>query len=175
MSKHEADALMQIGKLWFAQVWIKNDGTARTNIINGLNQQFIQGNLPIRVNRGWKDYDPVVKVNGKAHTYAALAVWATSQNDGGVGAAQLFQQWYSGNNVTLSNLPAHLQALAVITHFAEVGRGYSSSLELSLYAWIDDIAQANTKNDAIGLWYTYKDRFAPSLKYDEDVKTEWTE
>lgn len=173
MSKAEADALVTLGKHWFAHVWLKNDATERNRIILHMNHDFLRMNLTLRVYKGWQPYDPVVKVGGKAHTYAGLVTWAASQQDGGVEVAKEFREWYGGAQLELKDLPPHLQAFAVITHFAEVARGYKAALKDFLYDWIDDIAAAKSRQDAIGLWHTYRDRFPPSMKYDEDAKKDW--
>jgi len=172
MSRTEAEAFIREGKFWLANVWIRGDYQERDNMLQRLNATFERVQLLIRISRGWQHYDPVVRVNGKPHTYAALVLEMTSSDDGGIGGAQTFREWYSGNNVTLQDLALDLLALAVITHFAEVGRGYESSLVL-LYGWIDDICNAGSKQAAIGLWNTYGDRFPPALKYDQDMKKEW--
>lgn len=98
--------------------------------------------------------------------------WATGQQDGGVAVAQQFVNWASDNTTTLANLPDHLKALAVITHFAEIGRGYKHAVGANLYPWILEISQATNAQTARDLWNGYRDRFPPSLKYDEDIKQE---
>ena len=173
MSTEEAQGLIREGKFWLGHVWIRQDYGERDNIIQRLNGTFERVELPIRISRGWQHYDPVVRVNGRPHTYAALVLEMTSSEDGGVGGALTFREWYSGNLVTLHDLEPDLLALAVITHFAEVGRGYESALG-QLYNWIDDICAAGNKQAAIGLWNTYLNRFPPALKYDQDIKKEWS-
>ncbi len=112
MSTVEAQGLIREGKIWFGNVWIRQDYGERDTMIQRLNGTFELANLPIRISRGWQHYDPVVRVNGKPHTYAALILEMTSSDDGGVGGALT--------------------------------------------------------------WTTYRDRFPPALKYDEDVKKEWS-
>lgn len=171
MSTEEATALIQDGRNWCAEVWMKNNTVYRDNMILKMNEAL--NPLNIKVGRGWQQYDPVVKVNNKPHTYAALVTWAIQQPDGGIAVAKQFQDWYSTTDVKLSALPDHLKALAVITHFAEVGRAYASSLDNYLYPWIDSIVKAAGKEQAKTLWLAYNSRFPPSLKYDQDLKNEW--
>jgi hypothetical protein len=173
VSKAEAENLIAFGRYWNANVWMRNDGEeARKQIINRLNGSHL-GELGIRVGRGWRDYDPVVRKKNTLHTYAALVEWAVRQKDGGVIAANAFQEWYATDNTPLGTLPDHLQALAVITHFAEVGRGYIHAVEVDLYEWIATIAQAPDAATAQSRWRSYKDSFTPSLKYDENLRRDW--
>jgi hypothetical protein len=172
MSKQEAAVLIECGRYWLSNVWIKGDAQERDNLVNKMNNDL--SGLNIRVGRGWRATDPIVKVDNKAHTYEALATWATSQADGGVAAARLFQQWCTSDTVGLVHLPSHLRALAVITHFAEVGRGYSNAVAVDLHDWIGSIASAPDAGTARARWRSYKDAFAPSLKYDEDAKQEYS-
>jgi hypothetical protein len=129
--------------------------------------------LGIKVGRGWQAYDAVVKKYNKAHTYADMVHWAVSQTDGGISAAQRFQDWYTTDNITLGDLEPHLQALAVITHFAEVARGYSYAVEGNLYEWIAAIAKASNAAEAKEGWSSYKNSFHPSLKYGEDKNKDY--
>ena len=46
--------------------------------------------------------------------------------------AQTFLDWATSDSLLLAALPVQLQDLAIITHLAEVGRGYSDALELYL-------------------------------------------
>lgn len=171
MSTEEATALINDGRNWCAEVWMKNNTVYRDTMILKMNEAL--NSLNIKVGRGWQQYDPIVKVNNKPHTYAALITWAIQQPDGGIEVAKQFQKWYSTSTVKLSELPDHLKALAVITHFAEVGRGYAISIDLKLYTWIDSIVNAASKEEAKSLWLAYNSKFPPSLKYDQDLKTEW--
>ncbi|TFH80746.1 hypothetical protein [Pseudomonas kribbensis] len=202
MSLQEAEFLTNCGRYWCAKVWlrksakvattlytstrvidvkpptdeeVKKADTARTDIISVVNGYFSSMNLPhtIKLGRGWQIYDPVIRVDNKCHRYLDVAAWAGSMQDGGVAQAISFHNWYSDTETTLLSLPVHLQALAVITHMAEVGRGYSSSLESELKPWIESICNASTPLEAKKLWGEVKTRFTPSLTYPEDSRLDY--
>jgi len=174
MSAKEAEALISAGVYWWAHVWggsdkVKRDA-ARDKLLEELNTALEP--FKIKVSRGWQDYDPVVKINNKAHTYKDLAQWAGGQKDGGKAIADTFYKWCNQSQLTLSDLDDHLKAFAVITHFAEVGRGYKSALELQLYPWMLAIGISDAKN-AKALWLNYKGQFAPALTYKEDTSEDF--
>ena len=168
MSTEEAKTLINFGREWLSHVFIRADIAARDRIIATVNSSGILKDLNIKVGRGWQKTDPIVKIDNKAHTYEALVKWAVNQDDGGVDVAKQFRKWYSTDDKLLSELVAHLKALAVITHFAEVGRGYAD--QEGLYAWIDTIAEASDAATAKSRWNTYRDSYRPSLKYDQDLR-----
>lgn len=173
MSIEEANGLVFSGRLWFAHAWLGGDDNERNGVIFRTNAYFDILHVNARLGRGWQSYDPVVRTLGKCHRYSHVATWASSQTDGGVAAAQLFRAWYSTNTTLLSSLPAQLQALAIITHLAEVGRGYLSTLNDFLHPWIDAICNATSPATARTLWRDYENRFPPSLTYAKDIKEDW--
>lgn len=164
MSVHEANLLVAWGKHWFGHVWIMNNTTERDNLINLVNNNL--NAIGFKLGRGWQNYDPVIRRVGRPSSYAQLATWAHSQPDQGRAQAQLFLNWARGNNLTLHDLPVQLQDLAIITHLAEVARGYQSALEEQLYPWLEAIVAGHRS------WGNYND-YAPSLKYKEDLLQEW--
>lgn len=165
MSAQEADALITWGKHWFGHVWIRNDTNQRDNLIAHVNNNL--NAIGFRLGRGWQNYDPVIRRVGRPSSYAQLATWASTQPNNGADVAQQFLDWARGDTVTLANLPVQLQDLAIITHLAEVGRGYASSIDLELYPWLEGIVSGQ-KN-----WGHYND-FSPSLKYREDMLQDWS-
>ncbi|WLH65500.1 hypothetical protein [Pseudomonas sp. FP2300] len=169
MSRKEADALITFGKFWWASAGLANDANGRDAVIKQANGQFAASNLPIKLGRGWQPHDPVIRTNNKCHRYNNVAIWAAGHRDGGVAAARKFRDWYTEDDTTLSDLPDELKALAVITHLAEVGRGYISSLDIHLSPWIDGICNAATPDAARALWQDYEHRFPPSLTYARDI------
>lgn len=167
MSKAEAAVFIQWGRLWSAHVWINDDAQKRDELISVINRQL--NSLGFQIGRGWQNYDPVVrKATGRPTSYAQLVAWAARQPDGGRAAAQMFFNWATDDTTGLLHMPTELQDMAIITHFAEVGRGYVSSLELQLYPLMADIA-AGRKT-----WGNIND-FSPSLKYAEDGKMDWSD
>lgn len=173
MSKQEAAAFVNDGRNWLAKVWIGKDDGYRDTLINGMNEVFEKADFKIRIGRGWQPYDPVVRVNGSPHTYASLVTWASQQADGGVDVADTFLDWATGTT-RLTELSAHLQALAVITHFAEVARGYEAALG-SLYSMMQAVKNAGDAAASRAVWVNFNVHFAPSLKYAEDAATEYME
>jgi hypothetical protein len=110
------------------------------------------------------------------YTYDDMIGWARQQSDGGVQAAQDFLDWKNGDK-TLKELPEVLRMLAVITHFAEVARGYSADLE-KLTAHMEKIAniQGNNKasrGDARRLWGELENVYPPAVKAEADRSKEF--
>jgi hypothetical protein len=147
-------------------MWIGADESKRDELIQQVNGQL--NALGFKLGRGWMNYDPVIRrLNGRASSYADMAAWAARQRDGGRSAAQALLDWATDDSTGLLSLPAELQDLAIITHLAEVGRGYHSSLEDQLYPLLSAIVSGAKS------WSDYRD-YAPSLKSAEDSRMEWT-
>lgn len=124
MSQAEAEVLIQWGRLWCGHMWIGDNAQKRDELIQAINGQL--NSIGFSIGRGWQNYDPVVrKATGRPTSYAQLVAWANRQPDGGRAAAQLFLNWATDDTTELFHLPLELQDMAIITHFAEVGRGYS--------------------------------------------------
>lgn len=173
MSGNEKKFLIDCGRFWLANVWIGDNDKERDALILNMNGTFLAANLPVKVSRGWQPTDPVVRISGKCHSYKNCIDWASKQDDGGIEIACIFYNWYSTESTHLKDLPANLLALAIITHFAEVGRGYVSALDTHLYPWISRICSARNKSDASALWQDYKNSFPPSLTFKEDSSTDF--
>lgn len=154
--------LENAGKLWFAKVWVggQNDNYQnRDQIINNFNNLI--STTGFRIGRGWQPYDPVVR---PARKYTAIAQ-DLDQNP--IANANAFRNFLSGA-VLLANLPSRaLQELALITCFAEVGRGYSSSLQ-TLGTWVNSITAGQST------WSQVKLEFDPALTYAEDSSRDWS-
>lgn len=171
MSAEEAETLVQWGKAWFGYVWVGNDADTRDLIITRFNEQRMVTDAGYYIKRGWQSYDPVV-AGGKTYRYSEIAEWAAGQDDGGKAAATLFLGWMNGATTVLSDLPSPLAALALITHFAEVGRGYSSALS-DLEKWIKALSKESSKTTCAKGWRDYRSYYPPALTYKEDVSTEF--
>lgn len=166
MSKTEAEVLIKWGRFWCGKMWIGGDTGARDKLISHVNDEL--NDIGYKLSRGWQPYDPVIRrIGAKPESYASIVQWARSHDDSGRAVAQQFLDWAEGDDTMLDDLPVALQGLAIITHLAEVGRGYSSSLA-GLYAWLADIVAGNAS------WLDYRERYPPSLKYVEDIATEWS-
>lgn len=166
MSQAEAAVFIQWGRMWFAHVRISDNAQKRDEMISVINRQL--NALGFKIGRGWQDYDPVVrKATGRPTSYAQLVGWASRQGDGGKAAAQMFLNWATDAETGLLHMPTELQDMAIITHFAEVGRGYASALTDQLYPLMAAIAGGKKT------WGNMND-FSPSLKYAEDGKMDWS-
>ena len=146
---------------------------ARAELISTMNARLETWEIKAKVGHGIfrnNPYDPVVRT-GRALPYSALVGAAKAQPDGGVQFAREFVSWHAGEK-RLRDLPEAMLALALITHWAEVGRGYHSSLS-SLYGWIAEIAQAPDRRTARGLWADVNNRFPPALTYRDDAAVDF--
>ena len=166
MSKAEASVLIQWGRLWHSHMWIGDDEARRDELITHINGQL--NSLGFKLGRGWMNYDPVIRrIGGTASSYAQIASWASLQVDGGRSAARTLLNWATDDTTGLLDLPVELQDLAIITHLAEVGRGYQSALEGQLYPLLQAIGSGSKS------WSDYRD-YVPSLKSAEDSRVDWT-
>lgn len=152
--------LYHAGKEWNAHVWIEGDYVMRDRLIANLNTA-LHGTC-IAISHGWQPYDPVVRV-GRPRNYVSIAADLDSNS---VRNAAYFIA-FASEECELQDLPRALQELCVIVFFAEVGRGYGSSLETQLYPLVRDI-QAGTDN-----WGSIRNRYAPSLTYAEDSAADY--
>jgi hypothetical protein len=173
MSQAEVELLIAYGRQWYGVAWVEGDNHARDGLVAGLNGGFAAAGLGLTVRRGWQHYDPVVRVNNTAHSYASITAWAAGHADGGRNVAAQLCQWFTNPAVTLATLPPMLRELAVLTHFCEVGRGYESSIYEKLSPWLDSIANAPTAAAARALWHNYTSEYPPSLRYDQDNAREF--
>jgi len=174
-TQDEATTLENHGRQWNARVWMKQDFHAwRTQLLSDMNGLLAQWGAPATVGHGIfrnNPYDPVVRT-GQALPYSAIVQSAQSQPDGGVQYARAFRAWYSSGTKKLTDLPPAMLALALITHWAEVGRGYSGEIA-ALRGWINEIANARDRATAAALWGDVNGRFSPSLTYSVDLGTEF--
>lgn len=165
MSYAEAAILVEWGKLWCAHMWIGGDEEKRNELIEHVNDQL--NVVGFKLGRGWMNYDPVIRrVGARPSSYAQIASWASRQPNTGRAVAQTFIDWMTDDTTGLQSLPTELQDLAIITHLAEVGRGYVSALDIQLLPLLQAIV-AGTKT-----WGDYRD-YSPSLKYAEDSRMDW--
>ncbi|MER6444050.1 hypothetical protein [Streptomyces venezuelae] len=168
-----ANQLAFLGRLWHAYVWLEPDTTtatdARSKICDAINGQL--ATAKIKITRGFQAYDPVVR-RGRPKRYIALAETLSSPTDGGQGQATAIIEWIKGAR-TLSTLDEAAQELAVITHFAELGRGYSSELD-ALYKRLAEIAGTGSAAKSRTLWENLATKWSPVLTYKEDTTTDWT-
>lgn len=161
MSLAEANTLIGIGRNWLSGVWIGGDANMRNALIAQFNNA-LAGNFIL--NRGWQNYDPVVrKAGSRAETYLHITRRLAGRS---VASANEFIAWATGN-LAFANLNEDLQILALITHVCEVGRGYQSSLASQLYPFVRDISNGHAR------WEDIKDRYPPSLTYGEDKDLDW--
>lgn len=171
----EANELTSRGRAWNARVWMQKDyARARGELLVDMNSLLASWGASATAGHGpWgsNGHDPVVRT-GRALSYSAMVGAARSQSDGGIQYAKDFQAWYSSDK-QLTQLPLEMKALALITHWAEVGRGYSSSVAGPLYSWISEIASARTKKEASALWGAVGERFPPALTYKEDMAADF--
>ncbi|MFJ6783341.1 hypothetical protein [Streptomyces yangpuensis] len=168
-----ANQLAFLGRLWHAYVWLEPDTTtatdARSRICDAINGQL--ATAKIKITRGFQAYDPVVR-RGRPKRYIALAETLSSPTDGGQGQATAIIEWIKGTR-TLSTLDEAAQELVVITHFAELGRGYSSELD-ALYKRLAEIAGTGSAAKSRTLWENLATKWSPVLTYKEDTTTDWT-
>lgn len=166
MSAEEASSLITWGRHWFSHVWIGQNHVERDRLITHVNNDL--NAIGFRLGRGWQPYDPVIRRAGRPSSYLQIATWAYARPNHGAAEAQIFLNWTTDVNTTLYDLPIQLKDFAIITHLAEVARGYSRALVDELYPWMADIVDGQRS------WGDYND-FSPSLRFLEDTLQEWEE
>jgi hypothetical protein len=116
-------------------------------------------------------YEPMVRMAGCFTSYDSIIKWATGRDDRGRQAARQMLDWMDGKT-TLQNLPKYLRMLAVITHYSEVGRGYSVNLA-GLRERMQQIRDCATKKGREELWKTLSDAYPPVLKWTADAEKDY--
>jgi hypothetical protein len=166
MSRAEAHDFVQFGRLWFAEVWLGKNEQTRAHARAGLLNNFNGNGNNFVLSRGWRAYDPVVRVRGaRADAYATVCA-RLHGNPGDAEAARQLLDWAKGD-LGFADLSQDLQLLALITHLCEVARGYSGSLELELYPFLRDVQAGDLELDVIA------SHFYPALTYRVDVGMDW--
>jgi hypothetical protein len=155
------------GKLWFKYVWadISSGTTTGDRDVVSASISGMLGEHGMRVSRGWQQYDPTVRA-GRPKKYVTLCASLAGESDGGVASAKALVKWMEGTT-DLSTLTGPAQEIAVITHFAEVGRGYISTLP-EMYQMVQAIAGAGSKAAAVSAWNDFPNHYAPALTYAQD-------
>jgi len=160
-SVSEPELLVAAGRAWASEVRYGN-GNGR-QIINAIHNHPTFG-LRVRARTGYQSYDPVSRILGsRAASYNSII----SRVDDPVNDAEEFRDWMDNESSILS-LPRHLQELAVVTHFSEVGRSYQSELP-QLRNMVDNII------DGEASWTDIHEYYPPSLTYREDVRADWSD
>ncbi|WP_406278721.1 hypothetical protein [Embleya sp. NBC_00896] len=160
------------GRIWNVYVWMASDSGKtsghRQLIIDSMNTHLASAKL--RISGGWQAYDPTVR-RGRPRRYVDLATTLSAGADGGAGQAKLILEWAGGTR-TIADLGAEAQEFVVISHFAEVGRSYSSALP-DLYARLKLIAAAKSAATARQEWSGLATGWAPTLTYKQDSATDF--
>lgn len=110
----------------------------------------------------WQANDPFVRAVGKrGQAYRTLMQACESMPDKGREEARTFVLWHSGE-AKFDSLSQNMRDLAVITHVAEVGRGYTIAALRELILFLVDVANGQAS------WKSLKDRYPAALTAAED-------
>jgi hypothetical protein len=128
--------------------------------------------LGMRVSARGNVHELLICFGRKVHKYEHLLHWITNQQDGGIGAARQFLAWMNGKT-SLIQLPEHLRMLAVISHLAEVARGYATDLpRLKEYmeeiATVEDSPRESKEDLARAQWNKLAEDYPPVRDADAD-------
>ncbi|QBE64926.1 hypothetical protein [Pseudoduganella lutea] len=106
--------------------------------------------------------DPFVKVHGgKGVPYTTIMATAGAKTDKGASEANDYLLWIT-NQKKFVDLSLNMQNLAVITHVAEVGRGYTIDALKNLVYFLNKVGQGKDK------WSNLKNTYHAALTYKED-------
>jgi hypothetical protein len=162
--KPTAKNLKMIGNSWHVSILHMNN----TLVVGDEAKQYINKILlevcGFRVYTVWQKNDPFVKPkDGRGKSYITLMRSANSQADKGQAWAKYFLSWMDGS-LAFSELPDDMKDLAVITHVAEVGRGYGQTCLDGLYNFLVDVVRGNRT------WLQLKDNYEAAKTYSEDTE-----
>jgi len=169
--KCSAAQLRAYGRIWRTYVGLAKDSGNSGNrqlVIDSLNKNL--DDIGIKATRGFQAYDPVVR-SGKAKKYTALVTTISSDNDGGAGQAAAILNWMAGT-AAIGTLSDAARDFAVITHFAEVARGFLDA-PTDIAGMLGSIATAKPASAAQQQWQALATQWAPATTYAQDVKTDW--
>lgn len=155
-----SENLMGTGYQWFGEVQLAEhpDRGGTIERFDALKTEFTLG-------RGWQPRDPVIRPSsGKPRSYNDL-VAIFERNP--IGYAQEFLGFLN-NESSLAELSREVQEFAVITHVAEVGRGYGKTSLKKLGVFMEKIIAGTSR------WSDIKKEYFPSLTYKEDAR-DWYE
>lgn len=132
----EAANIESIGRAWLGYVYRNPNQQERQQFEQQIKDEIAKAGVTVKGPPFLKG-EPLVYISGKAYKYTDIASWAAGQPN----AAQQLLAWKTGA-VQLQTLDARLQALAWITHFAEVARGFLDAPG-GLQSWLQDIVAGN--------------------------------
>jgi hypothetical protein len=163
-----AQGLSNSGLAYNQQIWQTQDYAnqqhrptkdERQDTYNQINQFMANGPGPALAQHGFTvsggnaPHDPVVKHNGQnPTTYNAFVGQITAPGHDSRVEAQQLSQWANGQ-LPFGQLPSHVQDIAVITHFAEPGRGYYSATQNIFDPRMTQIANMGSTQEANQAWH----------------------
>jgi hypothetical protein len=110
----------------------------------------------------WQANDPFIRAVGKrGKAYKTIMQTCASKSDGGADEARSFVLWHAGQ-ATFDSLSESMRDLAVITHVAEVGRGYTIQALRDLILFLAEVANGEAT------WSNLKNRYPAALTAKED-------
>ena len=168
--KPSAANLRLIGLAWWANVQVTTTGAfpnlRKTLLVDPVVKAKIDALLMqvcgFRVYTVWQKNDPFVRPDGgRGKSYATLIAAAFAEADDGVAWAAQVIDWMDGK-LDFYALPEPMRDLAVITHVAELGRGYGEMSLIALYNFLVDVTNGDRS------WRSLKECYKPALTYAED-------
>jgi hypothetical protein len=156
--------LFNLGMRWNqAMKKVDNKLTLSTDDKAGINKELLEI-CGFTVYTVWQKNDPFVRSVGKrGQAYKTIMQQCGAKADGGADEARNFVLWHTGH-VAFEALSQQMRDLAVITHVAEVGRGYTISALRDLIGYLAEVAQGQAK------WSELKNRYPAALTAKEDTE-----
>ena len=156
--KPTAVNLKMIGNSW--QLMMKNEGGGKLSVSEEAKKIIAKALLEVcgfKVYTVWQKNDPfVVKAGSRGLAYKTI-MHAAIKDD-----AKQFGNWMDGS-CDFDSLSHAMQNLAVITHVAEVGRGYGQSELNKLRKLMTDIVAGDDS------WANFKERYNAAYTAKEDT------
>lgn len=166
------EQMVAYGRIWLGYVKM-TDGSGvasgdRKLVLDAVNAQLKA--VSLSVTPGFQPYEPIVRASGRARKYVALAADLAAGADGGVGEAKAILKWMTAE-ADITTLSQAAKEFVVITHFTEVGRGFTDAPS-DIYRLLQEIA-ASTPATAKTKWTTLAATWVPATTYAQDVKADY--
>lgn len=160
--KATSQNLFQLGKLWgLAMVRVGNKLTLSAEKKGEINKSLVEI-CGFTVYTVWQANDPFVRaVDKRGKAYTTIMQACASKPDKGADEARAFVLWHAGQ-ASFESLSESMRDLAVITHVAEVGRGYTIQALKELMEYLVEAANGQES------WHHLKLRYPAALTAKED-------
>ncbi|WP_239395202.1 hypothetical protein, partial [Frankia sp. CiP3] len=166
-----AEQMAYFGVLWRQYVFLqRGDGGVRRGVlVEAIDGALRAAGTTLQVGLSFWPAQPVVRRGRRLQTYRFLVGRFGADARRSRGEAERLVRWRRGE-LPLRELSGYAQDFAVITHFAEVARGYARDDMDELQERLEEISGAESAQVAAGLWGDVAYDWVPAIRlYDDAV------